>query len=118
MLDETFSALSDPTRRAIVARLAEEGDLNVGAIAQPFSVSLPAVIKHIDVLCRAGIVARRRTGRTVTCCLAAQPIDEALAWLERSRRFWEMRLDALARLVDAEDGAGRASRRGPTADDP
>jgi DNA-binding transcriptional ArsR family regulator len=99
MLDQTFSALADPTRRAIIARLAEGHGLNVKAIADPFPVSLPAVIKHLDVLCDAGLVTRQRTGRTVTCRLSVAPMSEAMGWLERHVRFWEARLDALADLV-------------------
>jgi DNA-binding transcriptional ArsR family regulator len=110
MLDQTFSALSDPTRRAIVARLASGEGLTVKTLAAPFPVSLPAVIKHLDVLCAAGLVTRERTGRTVTCRLSAEPMNEAMAWLDRHVRFWEARLDALATLVEAKP-ANDASRR-------
>lgn len=103
MLDQTFTALADPTRRAIVARLAKSEGLSVGVLAKPFSFSLPAVIKHIDVLCDAGLVTRTRTGRTVTCRLAAEPMNEAITWLDRHVRFWEARLDALADVVEATE---------------
>jgi len=100
MLDHVFAALADPTRRAIVARLARDDGLTVGVLAKPFKVSLPAVIKHIDVLCEAGLVRRVRTGRTVACRLSVTPMDEAMAWLDRHVRFWESRLDALGELVE------------------
>ena len=102
MLDRTFSALADPTRRAILARLAEIDGLTVGAAAQPFAVSLPAVIKHLDVLTNAGLISRTRTGRTVTCRFTAAPMSEAMAWLERNMRLRDARLDALA-IVLAEE---------------
>ena len=107
MLDQTFAALSDPTRRAIIARLLESGGLTVGVLAEPFPVSLPAVIKHIDVLCDAGLVLRTRTGRTVTCTLSPEPMGEALAWLERHARFWAAGLDRLEALVDGPQGKQR-----------
>ena len=81
--------------------------MTVGILAEPFPVSLPAVIKHIDVLCDAGLVLRTRTGRTVTCTLSPQPMGEALAWLERHARFWEAGLDRLEALVD-----GHQAKRG------
>lgn len=116
MLDQTFSALSDPTRRAIVARLGETDGLTVGVIAEPFPFSLPAVIKHLDVLTDAGLVSRTRTGRTVTCRLIPEPMNEAMAWLERHARFWEPRLDALADVLKEErmahDDQERARRTG------
>ena len=102
MLNQTFAALADPTRRAIVARLAKGDGLTVSTLAEPFPVSLPAVIKHIDVLCGAGLVTRERTGRTVTCRLSVEPMSDAMAWLDRHVRFWEARLDVLANLVEGE----------------
>lgn len=102
MLDRTFSALSDPTRRTIVNRLALETDVPVGEIARVFSMSLPAVIKHLDVLTDAGLIIRTRKGRAVTCRLAPAPMDEAMAWLTRNLGFWTVRLDALAELLDKD----------------
>ena len=102
MLDRTFAALSDPTRRAIVTRLADEPDIQVGEIARVFPMSLPAVIKHLDVLTDAGLVTRTRRGRAVTCRLAPEPMDEAMAWMSRNLRFWTARLDALGNLLDDE----------------
>ena len=83
-LDRTFAALADPTRRALLARLAEQPDLSVSALAEPFAVSLPAIMKHLDVLSDAGLVARTKTGRIVTCRLKAAPMQEAIAWLNRA----------------------------------
>lgn len=100
VLDQTFSALSDPTRRAIVARLVNSDGLSVGTLAAPFDVSLPAVIKHLDVLSSAGLITRTRTGRVVTCRLAPAPMGEAMAWLEHQLNFWNARLDALGALVE------------------
>jgi DNA-binding transcriptional ArsR family regulator len=119
MLDQTFAALGHPTRRAIVARLAKADGLTVKTLAEPFPVSLPAVIRHIDVLCAAGLVARERTGRTVTCRLSAAPMSEAMAWLDRHVRFWETRLDALVTLVEAKpvNTAPRRNGKERTSDD-
>jgi DNA-binding transcriptional ArsR family regulator len=96
-LDRTFAALADPTRRALLARLAEQPGLSVSALAAPFAVSLPAIMKHLDVLSDAGLVARTKSGRIVTCRLKAAPMHDAIAWLNRYERFWS---EALARLSD------------------
>jgi DNA-binding transcriptional ArsR family regulator len=101
-LDRTFAALSDPTRRAIVARLGDENALSVSELARPFSMSLPAVMKHLDVLGDAGLVTRTKVGRTVTCRLEAEPMREAMAWLGRYERFWTASLDRLVALVEGE----------------
>lgn len=120
-LDRTFAALSDPTRRAIVARLGDENALSVSEIARPFAMSLPAVMKHLDVLTDAGLVTRTKVGRTVTCRLEAEPMREAVAWLGRYERFWTASLDRLVALVEgeaAEDAARAAAeerRAGPAA---
>lgn len=102
-LDRTFAALSDPTRRALIARLAEHDELSVSALAAPFAMSLPAVIKHLDVLSDAGLVSRAKTGRTVSCRLAPGPMEEAMQWLARYERFWNEQLDRLAAFVEQED---------------
>jgi DNA-binding transcriptional ArsR family regulator len=99
-LDRAFAALSDPTRRAIIERLSRQPGLGVSEIAAPFSVSLPAVMKHLDVLARAGLIERSKTGRTVRCNLSAAPMETAMQWLERYQRFWTARLDALAEFVE------------------
>lgn len=103
MLDATFSALSDPTRRAIVERLAREGEAAVGEIAGRFETSLPAVIKHLDVLARAGLVERERRGRQVLCRLKRDEMAKAREWLDRNLAFWGPSLDALGELLE-EDG--------------
>ena len=99
-LDLMFQALSDPTRRAMLARLAEQGSLSVSDLARPLPMSLPAVIKHLDVLEGAGLVARQKTGRTVSCSLVAAPMEDAMAWLQRYARFWEESLDRLAAALE------------------
>jgi DNA-binding transcriptional ArsR family regulator len=93
-LDGVFGALSDPSRRAILERL-REGEFRVTEIAHPFDVSLNTVSKHIRVLERAGLVRRRVRGRDHYLSLAADPMGQAVAWMERYRAFWEQRLDAL-----------------------
>lgn len=93
-LDHAFAALADPTRRAMVARLAQ-GEATVGDLAAPHAMSLPAVSKHLKVLERAGLVARRKDGRVHHCRLEPAPLLDAVAWIESHRRFWEARLDAL-----------------------
>lgn len=99
-LDRTFSALSDPTRRALLARLEGEDALSVSELAQPFAMSLPAVMKHLDVLSDAGLITRTKTGRTVSCRLNADPMEEAMGWLARYQRFWTQRLDALEAMLN------------------
>jgi DNA-binding transcriptional ArsR family regulator len=101
-LDRTFAALSDPTRRALLARLVEQDSLSVSELAQPFAMSLPAIIKHLDVLSDAGLIAREKTGRTVACRLTAQPMEQAMEWLNRYARFWSESFDRLAALLEEE----------------
>ena len=93
-LDAVFSALADPTRRAIVVRLAE-GEASVSELAQPFEVSLPAVTKHLAVLERAGLLQHHKQGRVRRCRLVAEPMGIADDWLSSYRVFWERRLDSL-----------------------
>jgi DNA-binding transcriptional ArsR family regulator len=119
-LDRTFAALADPTRRALLARLREEDGLSVSALAKPFSVSLPAIMKHLDVLSDAGLVVRSKVGRTVTCRLNAGPMEEAMTWLARYERFWTERLDRLAALVEempAQEDECRSAPASPSSDD-
>jgi DNA-binding transcriptional ArsR family regulator len=94
-LDKTFSALSDPTRRAILARLAE-GDASVSELAAPFAMSLPAISKHLRVLEQAGLVERTKDGRVHRLRLVAQPLRDAATWIAHYQRFWEQQLDGLA----------------------
>jgi len=98
-LSEVFSALADPTRRAILARLAE-GESTVGELAEPFEMSLPAVSKHLGVLAGAGLIERERDGRLRRCQLNAAPMKDALDWIARYRAFWESRFDSLARYLE------------------
>lgn len=99
-LDRVFSALADPTRRALLQRLAAEEALTVSELARPLPISLPAVMKHLDVLEGAGLIARRKQGRSVTCRLTAAPMEDAMAWLARYQRFWTESLDRLAQFVE------------------
>ncbi len=101
-LNRTFAALADPTRRALLARLAQQDALSVSALAQPFAMSLPAVMKHLDVLAEAGLVTREKTGRTVACRLAAAPMEDAMQWLAHYQRFWNDALDRLAAFVEED----------------
>jgi DNA-binding transcriptional ArsR family regulator len=99
-LDRTFAALSDPTRRALLARLEATESLSISELAAPFPMSLPAVMKHLDVLSDAGLVTRNKTGRTVSCQLKASPMEDAMNWLTRYQRFWTQQLDRLAAFVE------------------
>jgi DNA-binding transcriptional ArsR family regulator len=102
-LDRTFAALSDPTRRALLMRLRDNDDgLSISELAQPFSMSLPAVMKHLDVLGDAGLVSRTKSGRTVSCKLNAAPMEDAMHWLYRYQRFWTSQLDRLAAFVEED----------------
>ena len=98
-IDSVFAALADPTRRAIVAQLAL-GEASITELAHPHDMTLPAVMKHLAVLSDAGLVDRRKQGRTVTCTLKAGPLDEARGWLEAQTKFWAERLDALGRFLE------------------
>ena len=105
-LSETFAALADPTRRAILARLAE-GPATVGELAQPFAISLPAVSRHLKVLETAGLIAREKQAQWRRCRLRAARLAEAAEWIEQTRAFWEPRLDALARYLDKQQNRER-----------
>jgi DNA-binding transcriptional ArsR family regulator len=94
-LSITFAALADPTRRAILARLAL-GETTVAELAEPFAMSGPAISKHLKVLERAGLIARGRDAQWRPCRLEAAPLKDAADWLERYRRFWEESFDRLA----------------------
>jgi DNA-binding transcriptional ArsR family regulator len=103
-LSTTLSALADPTRRAILARLAQ-GEATVGQLAAPFEMSLPAVSRHLKVLEHAGLIARGRTAQWRPCRLEPEPLREVAGWLESYRRFWEESLDRLdAYLQDLQKG--------------
>lgn len=98
-LSSTFAALADPTRRAILARLAK-GDAAVGDLAAPFDMSLPAVSRHLKVLENAGLIERRIEAQWRLCSLRGTELRHAHGWLERYRRFWEEGLDRLAELIE------------------
>jgi DNA-binding transcriptional ArsR family regulator len=112
-LDRTFAALSDPTRRALVMRLAGQPDISVSELAVPFSMSLPAVMKHLNVLSDAGLVERTKTGRTVACRLDAEPMRDAFEWLNRYEKFWTQRLDRLAAFLDEEESQPQKEQSWP-----
>ena len=101
-LNQVFHALADPTRRAILSRLAA-GETTVGELSRPFPLTFAAVSKHLGVLERAGLVTRESRGRERVCWIKPAKLDNARTWLERHQRFWNDRLDALESLV-AESG--------------
>ena len=105
-LDRTFAALADPTRRAMLGRLAA-GEASVTKLAEPFEMSLPAVSKHLKVLERAGLVTRGRERQWRPARLEAGPIKEVAEWTERYRRFWEERYDRLEEYLDELQGRGK-----------
>jgi DNA-binding transcriptional ArsR family regulator len=104
-LSTTFTALADPTRRAILARLAA-GESSVSDLAEPFDVSLPAISKHLKVLERAGLIVRRRDAQRRPCRLQAESLKEAARWIEDYRHLWEQRLDRLEASLDRLHGSG------------
>jgi DNA-binding transcriptional ArsR family regulator len=104
-LSLTFAALSDPTRRAILARLAQ-GEASVTELAQPFPVSLPAISRHLKVLERAGLIARNRSAQSRPSRLRSDRLSEATAWMDSCREMWESRLDRLdEHLKQLQEGA-------------
>ncbi|MBN7138881.1 transcriptional regulator [Lysobacter enzymogenes] len=112
-LNATFAALADPTRRAILARLAL-GEASVNELAEPFAMSQPAISKHLKVLEGAGLIERGREAQRRPCRLRAQPLADANAWLETYRRFWDAsfgQLDALLEQMKRERAAGDAAVR-------
>jgi len=111
-LDRTLAALADPTRRAILRRLAT-GSARVTEVAAPFDISLNSVSKHIRILERARLVRRRRRGREHILYLDPAPLNEAAAWIERQRAFWNTRLDALEAALRAEDLTSTHTEHGP-----
>ena len=109
-LDRTFGALADPTRRAILARLAK-GEASVTELAEPFEMSLPAVSKHLKVLERAGLVSRGRERQWRPARLRATPLREVAEWTDRYRRFWDERYDRLDEYLDELQGRGPSKRK-------
>jgi DNA-binding transcriptional ArsR family regulator len=108
-LTRTFAALADPTRRAILARLAS-GEASVTELAEPFDMSLPAISKHLKVLERAGLITRGREAQWRPCRLEAEPLKSASEWLEHYRAFWEQSLDRLETYL--HDLQAKEKRRG------
>jgi DNA-binding transcriptional ArsR family regulator len=109
-LDATFAALADPTRRAILARLAS-GQASVRELAEPFAMSQPAISKHLKVLERAGLISRGRDAQRRPSRLEAEPLSEANAWLERYRELWEGNFERLDVLLD-EMKANKKTKKG------
>ncbi len=110
-LDRTFAALADPTRRAILARLAK-GEASVTELAEPFEMSLPAVSKHLKVLEHAGLIARGRERQWRPARLEPEPLKEVADWAERYRRFWEERYDRLEEYLEELQGRGKEGKDG------
>lgn len=110
MLDATFAALADPTRRAILARLSA-GEASVTELAEPFAMSQPAISKHLKVLERAGLISRGRDAQRRPCRLEPRPLAQATEWLEGYRRFWEGSFERLDLLLD--EMKSKEKRRAP-----
>jgi DNA-binding transcriptional ArsR family regulator len=102
-LDDTFAALSDPTRRAILARLAK-GEANVGELAEPFDISPPAISRHLRVLEEAALIVRERRGKHLICRLDAKALGQAAEWLDAYRRFWSESFDRLDEHLNKPKG--------------
>lgn len=103
-LDDTFHALADPTRRAVLERLGRRGPASVSELAQPFDMALPTFLQHLKVLEESGLIRSRKAGRVRTCELRPQSLTAAERWLERQRDFWTKRLDQLdAYLMELKD---------------
>jgi DNA-binding transcriptional ArsR family regulator len=106
-LNQTFEALTDPTRRAILARLEREDSASISELAEPFAIKLPAVMKHLGVLEEAGLITRSKIGRTVTVKLSPEPMRAAMEWLKRYERFWSANLDRLTTYAEAKETEAR-----------
>src|SRR5262250_544059 len=106
-LSRTFAALVDQTRRTILTRLGREDGVSISELAKPFPITLPGVLKHLDVLEDAGLITRSKEGRTVTVRLRPAPMRLALDWLRRQEHFWSRRLDRLAEYAEREEVKAR-----------
>jgi DNA-binding transcriptional ArsR family regulator len=111
-LNATFLALSDPTRRAILARLAS-GEASVNELAEPFDMSQPAISKHLKMLERAGLVSRGRDAQRRPCRIEAQPLEAAYLWIERYRQMWDMNFERLDTLLEELQQTKAAPQRRP-----
>jgi len=109
-LNATFLALADPTRRAILARLAL-GEASVNELAEPFDMSQPAISKHLKMLERAGLVSRGRDAQRRPCRIEARPLEAAWLWIERYRQMWDMNFERLDALLDELQSTKKAPRR-------
>jgi DNA-binding transcriptional ArsR family regulator len=107
-LDRVFATLADPTRRAILSQLAQVESLSVTALAAPFAITLPGVMKHLDVLGDAGLITRTKRGRTVEVRLSAKPLRGASEWLRDYERFWSRSLDRLVAHAERKEAEARA----------
>ena len=112
-LSDTFGALADPVRRAILARLVR-GPAMVGELAAPFDISLPAISRHLKVLAEAGLIAREQRGQQRLCSLKREGLRTAADWIERMREFWSNRLGALDAHLNDEEGADHGSGKQKT----
>lgn len=112
-LSTTFSALADPTRRAILARLAQ-GECSVNELAEPFAMSLPAVSKHLRVLERAGLIAQRREAQRRPCRIEAAPIKQVVDWADHYRQLWEQRFDRLEDYLTELQSNPKAPTKDPS----
>lgn len=110
-LDRIFSALSDPTRRSILARLEREPRLSISELAQPFAVTLPAVLKHLDVLGETGLIRRSKAGRTVWVEIEPGSLKVALDWLQCHRLFWSTSLDRLIGYAQAKEQQAEGEKK-------
>jgi DNA-binding transcriptional ArsR family regulator len=108
-LDRVFGALVSPSRRAILQRLAQADCASISELAQPISMSLPAVMKHLDVLEDARLITRAKTGRTMFVRLSPKPMAEAMAWLQRYEQFWSSSLDRLVAYAEKKEAQARKS---------
>src|SRR5712664_3405827 len=117
-LDAVFAALADPTRRGILESLSSDGDLAVTELAAPHDMSLPGFMKHLRVLENAGLVARSKEGRVVSCELPAAPMKAASVWMSRYEKFWTEKLDSLARYLyqqeELQTWKAPSSRKSPS----
>lgn len=110
-LDRIFAALVDPTRRTILGKLSMRDSATVSELAQPFAIKLPAVMKHLDVLQKARLITRSKSGRVVTVRLRAEPMRDAMAWLSRQERFWSTRLDNLTAYAERKEMESRNTKK-------
>jgi DNA-binding transcriptional ArsR family regulator len=111
-LDRVFSALSDPTRRHVLEALGQ-GSVAVSELASPHGMSLPGFMKHLRVLEDAGLIARKKEGRVVSCELSAAPMQQAAGWMQRYEKFWSEKLDSLARYLHRQEELRTWTKPGP-----